>query len=163
MGWAEREDGDRVTVCNGERQGGRAGVLGGNQAAWDGLEAALGALWGRCHHLSPGGCRHVTDARSHPAGEKNECVSRGSMLKKPQELNKNCTVRCSLRRSFITTLHSFFIHLHRERPGLGHTLSCRPQELLSLLERSESPSPHKHTHCDTTELNSDRPIKSSVV
>lgn len=39
-GWAGRGDGGRVRVCNGERQEGRAGVLGGSQAAWCGSEVA---------------------------------------------------------------------------------------------------------------------------
>lgn len=33
VGWAGREDGGRVKVCNGERQEGRAGVLEGSQGA----------------------------------------------------------------------------------------------------------------------------------
>lgn len=32
-GWAGRVGGGRVKVCNGGRQGGRAGVPGGSQAA----------------------------------------------------------------------------------------------------------------------------------
>lgn len=40
VGWAGRGDGGMVKVCNGERQEGRAGVLGGSQAAWCGSEVA---------------------------------------------------------------------------------------------------------------------------
>lgn len=40
MGSAGKEDDGRVRVCNGERQGGRAGVPGGSQVAWCGSEVA---------------------------------------------------------------------------------------------------------------------------
>lgn len=71
VGWAGRGGGGRVKVCNGERLEGRAGVLGGNQAACCGSAAAWKALGGKCRRSKPAGCRHVTDARSHP-GEENE-------------------------------------------------------------------------------------------
>lgn len=40
VGWAGRGGDGRVRVCNGERQGGRAGALGGSPAAWCGSEVA---------------------------------------------------------------------------------------------------------------------------
>lgn len=40
VGSAGKEGDGRARVCNGERQGDRAGVLEGSQAAWCGSEVA---------------------------------------------------------------------------------------------------------------------------